>query len=576
MFKYFKPFIPKASVAALFKMTEAFCDLSLPLIMAKIIDIGVANQNMNYIIKMGLTMVGIALGGYLSSILCNYFSVHATQNFGASLRDSVFTKIQNFNFVHLNKYTQASLITRITKDVDQITNMFLMCVRMVLRGLVTGIGAVFMAVTINPVLSILFLVIVPSIVGSTLYYMKKSFGKYSEVQKKLDNLTLVLRENLTGIRVIRALSKENIEKEKFRLRNDELKNKTIEADNLMSSKLPFITLIMNLGVVAVLWFGGIRVSYGKMHLGEVVAFINYLNMLLFSMNALSFLFTLYSRTAISYKRVKEILSENIENMSQEEFEKLVTDDIIEFKNLSFSYDGTDKYILEDINLKIKRGENIGIIGGIGSGKTTFISLIPKFYEATKGELLIDGVNINKYDEKELRDKIGIVLQKSFLFSQSIEENIRWGKEDASDEEIKEIAEIVQGKEFIEKLPDQYKTNVTKGGMNFSGGQKQRISIARTLIKQPEILLFDDSFSALDFITEYNLKNKLKNYLKNTTILTISQRVASLMKHDRIIVLDNGKIAGFDTHDNLVKNCEVYREICESQEICILGGRYCEK
>lgn len=576
MFKYFKPFIPKASIAALFKMTEAFCDLSLPLIMAKIIDIGVANQNINYIIKMGLTMVGIALGGYLSSILCNYFSVHATQNFGASLRDNVFTKIQNFNFVHLNKYTQASLITRITKDVDQITNMFLMCVRMVLRGLVTGIGAVFMAVTINPVLSILFLVIVPSIVGSTLYYMKKSFGKYSEVQKKLDNLTLVLRENLTGIRVIRALSKENIEKEKFRLRNDELKNKTIEADNLMSSKLPFITLIMNLGVVAVLWFGGIRVSYGKMHLGEVVAFINYLNMLLFSMNALSFLFTLYSRTAISYKRVKEILSENIENMSQEEFEKLVTDDIIEFKNLSFSYDGTDKYILEDINLKIKRGENIGIIGGIGSGKTTFISLIPKFYEATKGELLIDGVNINKYDEKELRDKIGIVLQKSFLFSQSIEENIRWGKEDASDEEIKEIAEIVQGKEFIEKLPDQYKTNVTKGGMNFSGGQKQRISIARTLIKQPEILLFDDSFSALDFITEYNLKNKLKNYLKNTTILTISQRVASLMKHDRIIVLDNGKIAGFDTHDNLVKNCEVYREICESQEICILGGRYCEK
>lgn len=576
MFKYFKPFIPKASLASLFKMTEAFCDLSLPLIMAKIIDIGVANQNINYIIKMGSIMLGIAFGGYLSSILCNYFSVQASQNFGASLRDNVFTKIQNFNFVHLNKYTQASLITRITKDVDQITNMFLMCVRMVLRGLVTGIGAVFMAVTINPVLSILFLIIVPSIVGSTLYYMKKSFGKYSEVQKKLDNLTLVLRENLTGIRVIRALSKENIEKEKFRLKNDDLKAKTVEADNLMSSKLPFITLIMNLGVVAVLWFGGIRVSYGKMHLGEVVAFINYLNMLLFSMNALSFLFTLYSRTAISYKRVKEILSENIGNLSQEDFEKVVTDNIIEFKNLSFSYDGTDRYVLEDINLKIKRGENIGIIGSIGSGKTTFISLIPKFYQATKGEILIDGININKYDEQELRNKIGIVLQKSFLFSQSVEENIRWGKENASDEEIKEIVDIVQGKEFIEKLPNQYKTTVTKGGTNFSGGQKQRISIARTLIKQPEILIFDDSFSALDFITEYNLKNRLSKYLKNTTILTISQRVASLMKHDRIIVLNNGKIAGFDTHNNLINSCEVYREICESQEICIPGGKYCEK
>lgn len=576
MFKYFKPFIPKAAAASLFKMTEAFCDLTLPMIMAKIIDIGVAKHDLNYITRMGSIMVGIALGGYLSSILCNYFSVQASQNFGASLRDKVFTKIQSFNFIHLNKFTQASLITRITKDVDQIMNMFLMCVRMVLRGLVTGIGAVIMAVSINPVLSILFLIIVPAIVGSTMYYMKKSFGKYAEVQKKLDSLTLVLRENLTGIRVIRALSKEKVENEKFKVKNEDLKDKTIEADNLMASKLPFITMIMNIGVVAVLWFGGIRVSYGKMHLGEVVAFINYLNMLLFSMNALSFLFTLYSRTAISYRRVKEVLSENVENISQEEFEKIYTDTIIEFKDLSFSYDGTDNYILENINLKIKRGENIGIIGGIGSGKTTLISLIPKFYQATKGELLIDGININKYDERELRDKIGIVMQKSFLFSQSIEDNIRWGKEDADEESIKNVISIVQGTDFVEKLPEQYKTEVTKGGMNFSGGQKQRLSIARTLIKKPEILIFDDSFSALDFITEYKLKNQLKAYLKNTTTITISQRVASLMKHDRIIVLDNGKIAGFDTHENLAVNCDVYREICESQEICIPGGNSCEE
>lgn len=576
MFKYFKPFIPKAAVASLFKMTEAFCDLALPMIMAKIIDIGVASHDLNYITRMGSIMVGIALGGYLSSILCNYFSVQASQSFGASLRDKVFTKIQSFNFVHLNKFTQASLITRITKDVDQIMNMFLMCVRMVLRGLVTGIGAVIMAVSINPVLSILFLVIVPAIVGSTIYYMKKSFSIYAEVQKKLDSLTLVMRENLTGIRVIRALSKEKVENEKFKVKNEDLKNKTIEADNLMASKLPFITLIMNIGVVAVLWFGGIRVSYGKMHLGEVVAFINYLNMLLFSMNALSFLFTLYSRTAISYRRVKEVMSEEVENMSQEDFEKVFTDTVIEFKDLSFSYDGTENYILENINLKIKRGENIGVIGGIGSGKTTLISLIPKFYEATKGELLIDGVNINKYDEKELRDKIGIVMQKSFLFSQSIEDNIRWGREDADEESIKNVISIVQATDFVEKLPQQYKTEVTKGGMNFSGGQKQRLSIARTLIKEPEILIFDDSFSALDFITEYKLKNGLKTYLKNTTTITISQRVASLMKYDRIIVLDNGKIAGFDTHENLAASCDVYREICESQEICIPGGNSCEK
>lgn len=575
MFKFFKPFIPKAILAALFKMGEAFCDLSLPLIMAKIIDIGVSNKDLTYITKMGGTMVGIALMGYICSIFCNYFSVHSTQNFGASLRDKVFTKIQSFNFVHLNKFTQASLITRMTKDVDQIMNMFLMCIRMVLRGLVTGIGAVIMAVTINPVLAILFIFIVPTIVGTTMYYMKKSFGIYAEVQKKLDNLTLVMRENLTGIRVIRALSKEKIEAERFKEKNDDLKLKTIEADNLMASKLPFIILIMNIGVVAVLWFGGIRVNYGKMHLGEVVAFINYLNMLLFSMNALSFLFTLYSRTAISYRRVKEVLFENIDNLSEEEFEKIFTDTVIEFKNVSFSYDNTDNYILENINLKIKRGENIGIIGGIGSGKTSLIALIPKFYEVTKGEILIDGVNVNKYKEKELRNKIGIVMQKSFLFSQSIEQNIKWGKENASDEDVKNVVSIVQGKDFVEKLPNQYKTEVTKGGTNFSGGQKQRLSIARTLIKEPEILIFDDSFSALDFITEYNLKNELKNYLKNTTILTISQRVASLMKMDRIIVMDNGKVVGFDSHAALAENCEIYREICESQEICIPGGNHCE-
>lgn len=575
MFKIFKPFIPKSILASLFKMGEAFCDLSLPLIMAKIIDIGVSSKDLTYITKMGGIMVAIALVGYICSIFCNYFSVHSTQNFGASLRDKVFTKIQSFNFVHLNKFTQASLITRITKDVDQIMNMFLMCIRMVLRGLVTGIGAVIMAVSINPVLAILFIFIVPTIVGITMYYMEKSFDIYAEVQKKLDNLTLVMRENLTGIRVIRALSKERIEAERFKEKNDDLKLKTIEADNLMASKLPFITLIMNIGVVAVLWFGGIRVNYGKMHLGEVVAFINYLNMLLFSMNALSFLFTLYSRTAISYRRVKEVLSEDIVNMSEEEFEQIFTDTAIEFRNVSFSYDNTDNYILENVNLKIKKGENIGIIGGIGSGKTSLISLIPKFYEVTKGEILIDGINVNKYKEKELRDKIGIVMQKSFLFSQSIEQNIKWGKEQASDEAVRDVISIVQGKDFVEKLPDQYKTEVTKGGTNFSGGQKQRLSIARTLIKEPEILIFDDSFSALDFITEYNLKNELKNYFKNTTILTISQRVASIMKMDRIIVMDNGKVVGFDSHAALSENCEIYREICESQEICVPGGNYCE-
>lgn len=567
MFKYFKPYIPRGIIAALFKMGESFADLTLPLIMAKVIDIGVSNKDFEYILSMGGKMILVAGAGYLSAILSNYFSSRTSQEFGANLRESIFTKIQHFTFNQLNKFSQASLITRITKDVDQVTNMFLMCIRMVLRGLTTGVGAVIMAIIINPTLSIIFIIITPLIIYSTLYYMKKSFGLFDLVQKKLDNLTLILRENLSGIRVVRALSKEKIEESRFDKKNDELKEQSIKAESLMISKLPFITLIMNLGVVAVLWFGGINVHYGNMHLGEIVAFINYLNMILFAMNALSFLFTLYSKTSISYKRIKEIVGENIEVVEQEEFEKNLSDNILEFNHVYFSYDKSDRYVLEDIDFKIKRGESIGIIGGIGSGKSTLVSLIPRFFDVVKGEIKIDGVNIKRYQESELRGKIGLVLQKAFLFSQSIKENIMWGNQYATQEDIELVAHISQGKEFIEKFPEKYETELIKGGNNLSGGQKQRVSIARTLLKQPEILIFDDSFSALDFITEHKLKEELKTYMKTVTTITISPKISSLIKMDRIIVMDNGKIAGFDTHENLIKNCSVYREICESQEIC---------
>ena len=567
MFKYFKPYIPRGIIAALFKMGESFADLTLPLIMAKVIDIGVSNKDFEYILSMGGKMILVAGAGYLSAILSNYFSSRTSQEFGANLRESIFTKIQHFTFNQLNKFSQASLIMRITKDVDQVTNMFLMCIRMVLRGLTTGIGAVIMAIIINPTLSIIFIIITPLIIYSTLYYMKKSFGLFDLVQKKLDNLTLILRENLSGIRVVRALSKEKIEESRFDKKNDELKEQSIKAESLMISKLPFITLIMNLGVVAVLWFGGINVHYGNMHLGEIVAFINYLNMILFAMNALSFLFTLYSKTSISYKRIKEIVGENIEVVEQEEFEKNLSDNILEFNHVYFSYDKSDRYVLEDIDFKIKRGESIGVIGGIGSGKSTLVSLIPRFFDVVKGEIKIDGVNIKRYQESELRGKIGLVLQKAFLFSQSIRENIMWGNQYATQEDIELVAHISQGKEFIEKFPEKYETELIKGGNNLSGGQKQRVSIARTLLKQPEILIFDDSFSALDFITEHKLKEELKTYMKIVTTITISPKISSLIKMDRIIVMDNGKIAGFDTHENLIKNCSVYREICESQEIC---------
>lgn len=570
MFKLFKPYLGKGLIGAGFKMGEAFIDLSLPLIMAKIIDIGVKNKNFDYILSKGSEMIGLALLGYICAILCNYFSCRASQDFGANLRDVIFTKIQHFSFNQLNKFSQASLITRITKDVDQITNMFLMCIRMVLRGLTTGVGAVIMAVIINPVLSTVFLIIAPLIIFSTIFYMKKSFGMYHQVQKKLDSLTLILRENLMGLKVIKALSKEKIEEEKFGVRSDDLEKQTIEADSLMLSKLPFINLLMNIGVVSVLWFGGLRVHYGKLQVGEVVAFINYLNMILFSMNALSFLFTLYSRTSISYERVKEIIDEPMEVSVQNEEENCQNDYIIEFNNVDFAYNHGDSNILENINLKIKRGERIGIVGSIGSGKSTLVSLIPRFYDVKNGEIKIDGVDVRKYSEKNLRNKIGIVLQKTFLFSQSIKDNVKWGNHQASDEQIKEVCMVAQGKEFIEKFENSYETMVEKGGNNLSGGQKQRLSIARTLLKKPKILIFDDSFSALDFITESKLAKDLEDYMDEVTTITISPKIFPLIKMDRIIVMDNGKIAGFDTHKNLIKNCNVYKEICESQEIDLAG------
>jgi len=564
MFKYFKPYIPRGIIAALFKMGESFADLTLPLIMAKVIDIGVSNKDFEYILSMGGKMILVAGAGYLSAILSNYFSSRTSQEFGANLRESIFTKIQHFTFNQLNKFSQASLITRITKDVDQVTNMFLMCIRMVLRGLTTGIGAVIMAIIINPTLSIIFIIITPLIIYSTLYYMKKSFGLFDLVQKKLDNLTLILRENLSGIRVVRALSKEKIEESRFDKKNDELKEQSIKAESLMISKLPFITLIMNLGVVAVLWFGGINVHYGNMHLGEIVAFINYLNMILFAMNALSFLFTLYSKTSISYKRIKEIVGENIEVVEQEEFEKNLSDNILEFNHVYFSYDKSDRYVLEDIDFKIKRGESIGVIGGIGSGKSTLVSLIPRFFDVVKGEIKIDGVNIKRHQESELRGKIGLVLQKAFLFSQSIRENIMWGNQYATQEDIELVAHISQGKEFIEKFPEKYETELIKGGNNLSGGQKQRIAIARALIQNPEILILDEATSALDTESERLVQDALDRLMVNRTTFVIAHRLSTIINADKIVVMENGRIKEVGRHQDLLDRNGLYKHFYDIQ------------
>lgn len=562
MFKYFKPYLFRGFLAGLFKMGESIADLTLPFFMAKIIDIGVANHDKRYMFHIFLIMLIISILGYTSSIISNYLSCHTSQSFGSNLRESMFKIIQKYKFEDLSKFTESSLITRMTKDVNQITNMFLMCIRMVLRGLTTGVGAVVMAIIINPTLSIIFLIISPVIIFLTTYYVKKSFNLYEVVQNKMDELTMILRENLTGIRVVRALGKEKVEEKKFNRNSDELKDDTVIADSVMLSKLPFITLVMNLGIVAVLWFGGLKVHYGNLQVGEVVAFINYLNMVLFSMNALSFLFSLYSRTSVSYRRVKEVL--DYHELPKSYVEPIATDNSIIFDNVSFAYKKHN--VLENLNFNIKKGEHIGIIGSIGSGKTTLVALMDRFYHATKGVIFIDGRDINSYSDEALRKKIGIVLQKTFLFSGSVEENIKWGDENAAMDNVRKIAKMSQAHDFIENLEKGYKTVVKKGATNLSGGQKQRISIARTLLTRPEIFIFDDSFSAIDSITEYHLKENLKDYIKDKTTIIVASKVKTIIDMDKIMVLDSGRIVGYDTHTNLLKNCTVYREICESQEV----------
>ena len=576
IFETLKPYLGKVISALTLKSTESIIDLTLPLIMADIIDKGVIKQDINYIISKGLFMITVATLGYISAIICNYYSVQASQGFGKDLREKIFVKIQGFNFNQLNRFTQASLITRVTQDVTQIVMTSYMCMRMVVKGLVTGIGAVIMSFIINPSLSTILLIIVPATVYLTYFYMKKSIPLYTELQIRLDKLTQIIRENLVGIRVIKALVREDTEKKKFEDRNTSFAEKNIESQNLIDSRSPFIALLLNLGICAILWFGGEKVNLGSIKIGEVVAFINYMSMILFSLNALSFLFTLLSKTVVSSKRINDVLEESSETSeSNEVLDNVESNFAIEFKDVYFSYEKTSSWILEDINFKIKKGETVAIIGGVGSGKSTLVNLIPRFYDVSKGSILINGIDVKKYNLKVLREKIGLVMQKTFLFSQSIEDNVRWGKASASQNEIEDIVEKSQGSEFVNNLSEKYKTKVVKGGMNFSGGQKQRISIARTLIKECEILIFDDSFSALDFITEAKLKKEILSLKGDKTILIISQRISSVKNSDKIVVLDNGKICGIGTHKELLKNSEIYKEICQSQEICSKEGEFYE-
>lgn len=561
--RFLKPYKKEFILGPLFKLAEAVLEILLPTLMALIIDNGVNTADKNYIFIIGGLMLICTTIGLICALLCQFMASRASQGVGTDIRNSIFEHIGAFSHKEIDKFGTASLINRTTSDVNQVQSAVAMLIRLVIRAPFLCIGGAAMAIIIDAKLSLILFISIPIFIIVLYLIMKKTIPMYRIVQQKLDNIALILRQNLSGVRVIRAFSAVEKEKVNFKSSTQDYYNMAVKVGKIASLTNPATTLIMNLAIIAVLWFGGIRVNLGAMTQGQIIAYINYLTLILNALIVVANLVVLFTKASASASRINEIFETNpsIQD-SHTKIHESLNSPIIEFKNVSFAYNDNSEYAIENLSFKVFKGQFIGIIGGTGSGKSTIVNLIPRFYDVTKGSIFINGVNIKDYSQQNLRNKIGIVPQHAVLFSGTIKNNIRWGKKDATDEQIKQAAYIAQASDFIENLKDKYDTQISQGGINFSGGQKQRLTIARAIVKKPDILILDDSSSALDYATDSALRKALKA-ITQTTIM-ISQRASSLTGADLIIVLDDGKVAGIGKHDELIKNCDVYKEICLSQ------------
>jgi len=562
---YLKPYWKMVILAPLLMVIEVVCDLSQPTLLAKIVDDGIAKGDIDLIIRTGLLMVGVAFIGMIGGVGCTIASSIASQGFGADLRSAVFRKIQSFSFSNLDRFKPSTLITRLTNDITQLQQLVLMSLRIVVRAPLLFLGGILMAVSINSRLSTILFIAIPLQIIAFLYLMKKGFPLFTIMQQKIDRVNAVIRENLAGIRVVKAFVREDMEKSRFNSANEDLMNTSIRAFMPIITLMPFIMLVMNLSVVAVLWFGGLLVARENMHVGEIMAFINYLTQILFSLMMIGNIFIFISRASASTKRVSEVLDTevDIENSANPDTNPITEGEVI-FSDVSFIYDGTgEDPVLEDISFTAYPGETVAIIGTTGSGKSTLVSLIPRLYDVTKGRILIDGRDVREIDIDVLRSAISIVLQETILFSGTIKENILWGNEFATDEEVIEIAKIAQAHDFIMSFPDGYDTQIGQRGVDLSGGQKQRIAIARALIKKPIILILDDCTSAVDLATERRILRGLKSISRCTTFI-IAQRISTVMNADKILVLDDGRLIAQGTHSELLVTCPIYQDIYKSQ------------
>ncbi|MEK4026443.1 MULTISPECIES: ABC transporter ATP-binding protein [unclassified Sporosarcina] len=556
----------KWMVAAIFGLVfiQAMSELYLPTLMADIIDKGVVVGDIPYIWKIGGLMLVVSALSAIASIAVSFYSSKTAMGLGRDIRRKVFTHVENFSQQDFDKLGTASLITRTTNDITQVQQVVIMILRMVLTAPIMFVGGLIMALSKDMKLSLVIVATMPLLVGLILFILHKGIPLFKAVQKRIDRLNLVLRENLTGVRVVRAFNREKDEQVRLRGANEDLRDVSIKVNKVMAFMMPVMMLVMNLTVVGIIWFGGIRIDNGAMQIGDLMAYIQYVMLIMSSLVMASMMFIMIPRAAVSANRINEVL-EMEPTFLDEGTEKADRERAtLQFDQVSFSYPGAEEQALSNISFKSKAGEVTAIIGGTGAGKTTLVNLIPRFYEVASGTIRVNGVEIKDSSQEEIRSKIGFVPQKALLFSGTIAENIRFGKEDATQSEIEHAAEIAQATSFIEQLKDGYESVISQGGSNLSGGQKQRLAIARALVRKPDIYVFDDSFSALDYKTDANLRAALKEETKDATVVIVAQRVSSVMDADRIIVLDHGKVAGIGTHEELLQTNEVYQEIVESQ------------
>ncbi len=563
---YLKDYKKETVLGPLFKLLEASFELLVPLVMAAIIDVGIVNADKGYIIKMCLVMVALGIIGLACSITAQYFAAKAAVGFSTKLRHSLFKHIQSLSFSEMDDIGTSTMITRMTSDINQVQSGVNMVLRLFLRSPFIVFGAMIMAFTIDVKAALVFVVVIPLLSVVVFAIMAYSIPLYKKVQAALDNVLGITRENLTGVRVIRAFNKENEEIEKFGVAHDNLTGLQMFVGKVTAIMNPGTYIIINAGILALIYAGAIRVDAGYITQGQVVALVNYMSQILVELIKLANLIITVTKALACANRISSVLEiESTMNSPENPVKPGVSEYAVEFDNVSLRYNSSGEEALSNIDFKVKKGETVGIIGGTGSGKSSVVNMIPRFYDAFSGEVKVNGVNVKDYDMKDLRERVGIVLQKAVLFKGTIRENLMWGNDSATDADIEKAIAASQSKEFVDNKEGRLDYMISQGGKNLSGGQKQRLTIARAIVKNPEILILDDSASALDYATDAALRKSIRELENNPTVFIVSQRTSSIRSADKIVVLDDGKIVGIGTHDELLNTCDIYREINDSQQ-----------